>query len=197
MAIPATTSASLLLVVATIIALSVPISARPGRPFHPCNTLLISYSFTSFSSSETSESNSDGSLASLQPSTFITVYRIISPFHGSRHLPQPSEIDRPIPSQSQRDVAPLASSLQDRARDILAVAAGLLFGVGCGALTAATLYFLFAVATNRHVILGGSHYEDEEEEDEYDEIPSPKKGAYVAVPVVETDMATKDGYAKN
>ncbi|KAJ3690160.1 hypothetical protein LUZ61_019324 [Rhynchospora tenuis] len=192
MAKAATTSASLLLVFATIISLGVPISARPGRPFHPCNTLLISYSFTSFSSSE---SNSDGSLTSRQPSTFITVYRIISPFHVSRHLPQPAEIGRPSPSQ--RAVTPLASSLQDRARDILAVAAGLLFGVGCGALTAATLYFLFAVATNRHVILGGTHYEDEEEEDEYDEIPSPKKGAYVAVPVVETDVATKDGYAKN
>lgn len=195
MATAGAASAPLLLLVATILALSAPASARPGRPFHPCNTLLISYSFTSFSSSETSESSSDGSLTSRQPSTFITVYRIISPFHVSRQLPQPSHLDRPIPSQHA--VTPLASSLQDRARDILAVAAGLLFGVGCGALTAATLYFLFAVATNRHVILGGSHYEDEEEEDEYDEIPSPKKGGYVAVPVAETGAAAKEGYEKN
>lgn len=187
-------AASLLLLVATIFSLSISTYARPGRPFHPCNTLLISYSFTSFSS-ETSQSSSDGSLSAHQPSTFITVYRIISPFHVSRHLPQPSHLDRPIPSQ--RAVTPLTSSLQDRARDILAVAAGLLFGVGCGALTAATLYFLFAVATNRHVIIGGSHYDEEEEEDEYDEIPSPKKGSYVAVPVGETEGATKDGYEKN
>lgn len=188
------TAASLLFLLATILSLSASASARPGRPFHTGNTLLISYSFTSFSS-ETSESSSDGSITARRPSTFITVYRIISPFHVSRHLPQPSHLDRPIPSQ--RAVTPLASSLQDRARDILAVAAGLLFGVGCGALTAATLYFLFAVATNRHVIIGGSHYDDEEEEDEYDEIPSPKKGSYVAVPVAETDGATKDGYEKN
>jgi hypothetical protein len=190
-------AASLLLLVATILSLSVSTSARPGRPFHPfhpCNTLLISYSFTSFSS-ETSESSSDGSLSARQPSTFITVYRVISPFHVSRHPPQSSHLDRPIPSH--RAVTPLASSLQDRARDILAVAAGLLFGVGCGALTAATLYLLFAVGTNRHVIIGGSHYDDVEEEDEYDEIPSPKKGSYVAVPVAETDVATKDGYQKN
>lgn len=53
------------------------------------------------------------------------------------------------------------------------------------------------MATNRHVIIGGSHYDDEEEEDEYDEIPSPKKGGYVAVPVAGTDRATKEGYEKN
>lgn len=190
---------SLLLLLATVLSLSVSASARPGRPFHPCNTLLISYSFTSFSDSSdsSSSSSSDGSFAARHPSTFITVYRIISPFQVSRHLPHHSHLDRPI-LRERALVAPLASSLQDRARDILAVAAGLLFGVGCGALTAATLYFLFAVATNRHLIIGGSHYDDdEEEEDEYDEIPSPKKGGYVAVPVVASEVATKDGYEKN
>ncbi|KAJ3682310.1 hypothetical protein LUZ60_014883 [Juncus effusus] len=185
-------AAALLLFLTSLLSLSVSSSSRPL----PCNTLLISYSFTSYSSDSNSDSSS---LSFYRPSTFITVYRIISPLRSSNLDRQSHSHPVQIQRSQRPSSAHLASSLQDRARDILAVAAGLLFGVGCGALTAATLYFLFAVATNRYALLG-SHYDDDEDEiDEYDEIPSPKKGVYVTIPVEETtaDVKVKEGFEKN
>ncbi|KAB2087737.1 hypothetical protein ES319_A04G124400v1 [Gossypium barbadense] len=41
------------------------------------------------------------------------------------------------------------SSLRDRSRDILSVVVALLFGVGCGSLTAAAIYFVWIIFTAR------------------------------------------------
>lgn len=68
------------------------------------------------------------------------------------------------------------NSLRDRSRDILSVVISLLFGVGCGALTAATMYMAWYVFTN-----GGGHYL-QESDDEYDSYESPKKVGYVKIP---------------
>ncbi|KAL1154854.1 hypothetical protein V6Z11_A09G272000 [Gossypium hirsutum] len=55
------------------------------------------------------------------------------------------------------------SSLRDRSRDILSVVVALLFGVGCGSLTAAAIYL---------------YHEDDESDEEF----SPKKMGYVNIP---------------
>ncbi|KAG2672476.1 hypothetical protein I3760_13G043200 [Carya illinoinensis] len=106
----------------------------------PCKTLFVSsYSF-SFKQNPSS-------------SGVVTVVTEIGRFSPRPTLDRafPSEIfvfpvndevqDRPI----ERDDMPFGlgydySSLQDRTKDILSVVVALLFGVGCGALTAATMY---------------------------------------------------------
>ncbi|CAN8269219.1 unnamed protein product [Cochlearia groenlandica] len=58
-------------------------------------------------------------------------------------------------------------SFRDRTRDIHRVVVALLFGVGCGALTAATMYLASALVVNRH----SYDLEEEEEEDCYENEP--------------------------
>ncbi|PKI54439.1 uncharacterized protein LOC116207977 [Punica granatum] len=68
------------------------------------------------------------------------------------------------------------SSLRDRSKDILSVVIALLFGVGCGALTAVTMYMAWSLFSNN-----GGHYL-QESDDEYDFDVSPKKMGYVKIP---------------
>ncbi|KAK5836953.1 hypothetical protein PVK06_012759 [Gossypium arboreum] len=58
------------------------------------------------------------------------------------------------------------SSLRDRSRDILSVVVALLFGVGCGSLTAAAIYLVWIIFTARC-----EYHEDDESDEEF----SPKK----------------------
>ncbi|KAJ6369500.1 hypothetical protein OIU76_027848 [Salix suchowensis] len=85
------------------------------------------------------------------------------------------------------------SSLRDRTKDILSVVVALLFGVGCGALTAATMYLvwsLFSPSQSRYDDYFDGEFSDEEEEDlkkiGYVKIPEAEqvKGGSVYVPVV-------------
>ncbi|KAJ6684147.1 hypothetical protein OIU85_007802 [Salix viminalis] len=73
------------------------------------------------------------------------------------------------------------SSLRDRTKDILSVVVALLFGVGCGALTAATMYLvwsLFSPSQSRYDDYFDGEFSDEEEEDL-------KKIGYVKIPEAE------------
>ncbi|XP_047980150.1 uncharacterized protein LOC125221880 [Salvia hispanica] len=65
----------------------------------------------------------------------------------------------------------VSSSIRDRTKDILSVVGALLFGVGCGALTGALMYFLWA----------RFDFDDEEEEE--------KKLGYVAIPAMAENHA--------
>ncbi|TYI33512.1 hypothetical protein ES332_A04G138400v1 [Gossypium tomentosum] len=58
------------------------------------------------------------------------------------------------------------SSLRDRSRDILSVVVALLFGVGCGSLTAAAIYLVWIIFTARC-----EYHEDDESDEEF----SPKE----------------------
>ncbi|CAN1123025.1 hypothetical protein LINPERPRIM_LOCUS3010 [Linum perenne] len=71
------------------------------------------------------------------------------------------------------------SSLRDRTKDILSVVVALLFGVGCGALTAASMYLVWSLFAAR----SGAYYDESDYEEEED--ASPKKIGYVAIPEAE------------
>ncbi|CAI0627082.1 unnamed protein product, partial [Linum tenue] len=73
------------------------------------------------------------------------------------------------------------SSLRDRTKDILSVVVALLFGVGCGALTAATMYLVWSLFAVRSAAYYDELYDDEEEEEEEDA----KKIGYVKIPEAE------------
>ncbi|XP_057460513.1 uncharacterized protein LOC130750976 [Actinidia eriantha] len=159
--------------------LAIAADARPGRQFHPCQTLIF---FSSF------PVNQNPSYSLRNPSSLSERRSITFFFTGSRDLePEPvifldrakvDEEKRPQPFSFDSFVG---SSFRDRTKDILTVVASLLLGVGCGALTAATLYLIWSLfAPNRFEI---RDYDDESDDDL-------KKVAYVAIPAA--DAPAKD-----
>ncbi|KAF8030357.1 hypothetical protein BT93_E2712 [Corymbia citriodora subsp. variegata] len=98
----------------------------------------------------------------------------------SRDLGLPRPRYPQLPQRQQRSV-PLGyfdlSSLRDRTVDILSVVVALLFGVGCGALTAATMYLVWS--------LFASHRGDDFQEESDDEDVNPKKMGYVKIPAAD------------
>ncbi|KAG6435112.1 hypothetical protein SASPL_106763 [Salvia splendens] len=79
----------------------------------------------------------------------------------------------------------VSSSIRDRTKDILSVVGALLFGVGCGALTGALMYFLWALFAP-----GRFDFNDlsDEEEEEDDVAAAKKKLGYVAIPAMADDV---------
>ncbi|XVF20448.1 hypothetical protein REPUB_Repub12eG0001200 [Reevesia pubescens] len=140
-------------VAVTIVAVGLLAISATARP---CKTLLVSsYSFSFQNPNDPSAS-----------SGFVTVFTEI------RQL-NPNPIPNPKPSY-------VFSSLRERSRDILSVVVALLFGVGCGALTAATLYLVWTLFSARF----DYHRACLEDDDESDEEFSPKKMGYVNIPAV-------------
>ncbi|WMV18004.1 hypothetical protein MTR67_011389 [Solanum verrucosum] len=82
----------------------------------------------------------------------------------------------------------VTSSIRDRTKDIMRVVGALLFGVGCGALTAATMYLIWS-------LFWPNRFEFEESDDDFD---SAKKMGYVAIPtkVVDDDLKKPAAPAK-
>ncbi|KAG6534308.1 uncharacterized protein LOC122010536 [Zingiber officinale] len=158
-------------------------SARPGVPFHPFNAHIVTYTISTTGDHHVSRS--------------VSILRIITPARTFDADPHSAMNRRPEFLSSSRELArpdPAAfgfSSLRERAKDILVVVIGLLFGVGCGALTAATMYLAWSLVTYRYEICGSDAYSDEEEE--MDE--SPKKAGYAKIPA--TDISVKEGYEHN
>ncbi|KAJ0462630.1 hypothetical protein HanHA89_Chr16g0685461 [Helianthus annuus] len=74
---------------------------------------------------------------------------------------------------------PSNSSIRDRTMDIMSIVGALLFGVGCGALTAGTMYLIWALFSNRCLDIDSDDSDCEVEDD-----VSPSKNGYVAVPTV-------------
>ncbi|CAL0317732.1 unnamed protein product [Lupinus luteus] len=72
------------------------------------------------------------------------------------------------------------SSFCTRTNDIFSVVVALLFGVGCGALTATTMYFAWSIFSNRYEDYSSSydHFLDDSDE----KIESPKKIGYEKIP---------------
>lgn len=162
------------LLLAVLCLLSASVSARPGVPFfHPRSTLFVTYTVLT----------TDAALPGLRTGS-VSIYRIIKPTLTFDADPRPALIPRSgivLPRREGPPSKPVPfgfSSLRERAKDILAVVIGLLFGVGCGALTAATMYLAWSLISYRHEICGSDAYSEEEE----DVAEYPKKEGYVKIP---------------
>ncbi|PKA48102.1 hypothetical protein AXF42_Ash015865 [Apostasia shenzhenica] len=194
-------SSSILCFLLAVFLLAAGAYSRPGVHFHPCKTLYISYTFTSSETFGPSQIRAGGSYSSSSSGGGIySVFRIV---HPVRPLSSTAAFAMPI-----RDLRPMVerprlaaategipaepsfgiSSLQERAKDILVVVAGLLFGVGCGALTGAIMYLAWSLFTNQYEICGSGYGEDEEEDE------SPKKLGYVKIA---GPVPAKEGYEGN
>uniref|UniRef100_A0A452XCJ4 Uncharacterized protein n=1 Tax=Aegilops tauschii subsp. strangulata TaxID=200361 RepID=A0A452XCJ4_AEGTS len=119
----------------------------PLRPRADAPHLLLS----SFS-----RPNPDPADPSPLTTTVVTVLRVrrLGPHRFHAHDQNRLQIRRPaepLPAVGtpERDAdADAASSFQERAKDILVVVSGLLFGFGCGALTAASMYLVWSLVAS-------------------------------------------------
>ncbi|KAG0488495.1 hypothetical protein HPP92_007306 [Vanilla planifolia] len=167
-------------------------SARPGVQFHPFKTCFVTYTFTSSETFDVPQifGPRDGKppYSSVSTDGYIAAYRFFSSF---RLLPSSSVSQIPISNfrpivfnrprfdpavgMVRAEQSFGISSLQERAKDILVVVAGLLFGVGCGALTGAIMYLAWSLFSNQCEIYRSHDGEDEVEE------KTPKKMGYVKI----------------
>ncbi|XP_022642721.1 uncharacterized protein LOC106774809, partial [Vigna radiata var. radiata] len=162
-------------VAAVILALSATsVTARPCRTF-----IISSYSFRN------PNSNTFATITEIRSFTpiFVTDKRSSYDVFFPHALPQQERVNprAPLGFASAYDF----SSLRDRTKDILSVALALLFGVGCGALTAATMYLVWSVFPIRHHAAAYDDFSSDEE------IESPKKLGYVKIPAPDTVAAAQ------
>ncbi|XP_061339125.1 uncharacterized protein LOC133285848 isoform X1 [Gastrolobium bilobum] len=172
--------------VMVLVVLSATATARPCRTF-----IISSYSIRNPSS------NTFATITEIRSLTPLYIDRnpqeiFFDSDIGPFHQPKLAEIEQrgashprdPLGFSTAYDF----SSLRDRTKDILSVALALLFGVGCGALTAATMYLVWSVFSARHGYRSAA-YDDFSDE----EIESPKKMGYVKIPAAEAaPPAAKD-----
>ncbi|KDP46963.1 hypothetical protein JCGZ_07980 [Jatropha curcas] len=174
----------LLLLFLLVSPLSISVSARP------CKTLFIS-SYT-FSIKPLYPNPNPSSAGFVTIVTEISQQRSYSSdvfLDGKIFRSNDNSDSEPQKRQESSPVFPFGlssydmSSLRDRTKDILSVVVALLFGVGCGALTAATMYLVWSLFSNRY----DYRYEefDCEDEDEHDDL-SPKKVGYIKIPEVDS-----------
>ncbi|XP_021745263.1 uncharacterized protein LOC110711192 [Chenopodium quinoa] len=185
MASSSVTSIFSLLLISTILSA---VSARPGLPFHPCNTLIVStYSFSFLPQNPNSDLPNNPH--------FIVVSADLRPLHHHhfrhrRFLPLIDQTQKheskPEPINERPEFLPLGfSSLRERTKDILSVVASLLFGAACGALTAGTMYLIWSLFNHGHGSyrsLDGLNSDSDDDNDDDDDIFNPKKPGYVAIP---------------
>ncbi|XP_062201295.1 uncharacterized protein LOC133903844 [Phragmites australis] len=163
----------------------------------PCHTFLVAFP---------ADPNPSGDGAThdhrLVPrvATVITVFRVrrlgphITYYHQNhRHhphsIPANVQIRRPeLPRPVAGAVAAVAVP-QERARDILVVVVGLLFGVACGALTAASMYLVWSVLAGAAAASPYDELYGDEDDEEASDTESPKKVGYVVI----QDLEAHDG----
>ncbi|KAL6219565.1 hypothetical protein ACLB2K_007324 [Fragaria x ananassa] len=166
--------ASTLITLLTLSILAISATARP------CKTLFIS----SYSVSLRRLPSSSSSSGFVTVVTEIRQLRPIRFFYDDAVLAHPDE-SRAQPQRTMMPLLPLStdlSSLRDRTKDILSVVVALLFGVGCGSLTAATMYLAWSLFSSRH------SFDDED--------VSPKKMGYVMIPEVVAAAPVKEASAQ-
>ncbi|XP_015879500.2 uncharacterized protein LOC107415656 [Ziziphus jujuba] len=178
-----------------IVLLSISVLSVMARP---CKTFFVSsYSFSLREPSSLQFHSSSSS------SGFVTVFTEIRPLNDAV-LIEEEELDesrfqrRPLrlpllPVTSSSTTSYDLSSLRDRTKDILSVVVALLFGVGSGALVAATMYLASSLFWNRFDYRSSSPYGDDTDEEED---LSPKKIGYVKVPAAESESVPAPATAK-
>ena len=152
----------------------------------PCKTILF---ISSSSSSSSFSSNQNPNLLFSNP-RFITFSYTTSLRQPITFSAEGASLNRPFlistPQKSTHNPvnfdSSVGNSIRDRTLDILSIVSALLFGVGCGALTAAFMYLVWYICSPRTFDFGAN--ESDEEDDDDDEVTAAKrKLGYVAVAV--------------
>uniref|UniRef100_A0A0A9EIQ9 Uncharacterized protein n=1 Tax=Arundo donax TaxID=35708 RepID=A0A0A9EIQ9_ARUDO len=168
MAASSSAAVLLLLLLVAVATVSLIAPAADARPCGHAQTLLISFS-------SVSRPNPDPTNPAPLTTTIVTVLRVrrLGP-HQPLQIRHPEAL--PAASASESEVA---SSVQERAKDILVVVSGLLFGFGCGALTTASMYLVWSLLASTCA----SNYDDvySDDEDQLSDSESPKKAGYVII----------------
>ncbi|PAN46810.1 hypothetical protein GQ55_9G208100 [Panicum hallii var. hallii] len=163
----------------------------------PCRTFLVAFP----ADPNPNPSDGDGAAHHYRGvphvATVVTVFRVrrLGPHlrHGHRNHPHLHSI--PANVQIRRPELPhpahaAAAGPQERARDILVVVVGLLFGVACGALTAASVYLVWSMVAGA---AAASPYEElYDDGDEASDTESPKKVGYVVIQELEVHDGGKN-----
>ncbi|CAL0315688.1 unnamed protein product [Lupinus luteus] len=182
-----------------LLALSVTATATA----RPCRTFFISsYSFSIPSLIDRDDPSSSATLTSFtEIRSFIPVYiSSVKPSFSDQIFVDRAQEDNVVEFDHHRRVpfgfsANDFSSLRNRTKDILSVVVALLFGVGCGALTAATMYLVFSIFANRDEDYSSPYdgfFDDSDEKIEsekkigYEKIESDKKIGYEMIPAKES-----------
>ncbi|GJN20893.1 hypothetical protein PR202_gb08327 [Eleusine coracana subsp. coracana] len=116
--------------------------------------------------------------------TVVAVFRV-------RRLGPPDPPPR-APAPPRPSPEPWRPGAQDRARDILVVVVGLLFGVACGALTAASLYLVWSGLAGPAASSPYDELYGEEDDEEASDTESPKKVGYVIIQELEVHDGGKN-----
>ncbi|KAI4388874.1 hypothetical protein MLD38_001164 [Melastoma candidum] len=183
-------SAATAAVIGSLFAVLFIVSPAPAAAARPCKTLLISYSFSIERKPIPNHPNPNLDI----PSSRFLVFTSRSTYFNPRpsvltfelddsRLPLPPRhrhVYHGVPQRIARTEADNDNhlgwfdirSFRDRAVDILSVVLALLFGVGCGALTAATMFLVWSFCLNNR----GEGFEEDEED-----LSSIKKMGYVKI----------------
>lgn len=179
--------------------LAITVTARPGRLFHPCHTLI----FFSSTSSHPLPQNPNPNFLPHNPTTTATISfsspRSVTFFFARPINPHPKPqiiVDRATTPREEENHPLLpfgfySSSFRDRTKDILSIVGSLLLGIGCGGLTAATLYLIWSLFAPN-----GFHFRGHEDDDESDDDDvGPKKMGYVGIPAADVAPAKAVDFA--
>lgn len=151
----------------------------------PCKTLFISYSFSSFNKPLLTHQNQNNLPDDSSSNEFLTfteirvfnpkIYEFSADGRGNLVRDDEAEIDGALPFASSSSFY----GISQRTKDILSVVVALLFGAGCGALTAVAMFFAWSLFSSRYYDHG---FDGDENDDDDDDDLSPKKMGYVKVP---------------
>ncbi|KAF5765263.1 hypothetical protein HanRHA438_Chr15g0714031 [Helianthus annuus] len=144
----------------------------------PCKTIFFITSSSSSSYYPTNHHNPNFALQNPNNPPRFTFF--ITEIHQFHRLIFTDRTIKPSPN----DV--VSSSFLDRTADVMSIVGALLFGAGCGALTAATMYLIWSLCSNRR--LDFTSDSDEDEYSDVDDDVSTKKNGYVAVPTGAKDV---------
>jgi len=116
-------------------------------------------------------------------------FHLYYPDHAGDKLAE--QILHPKPKPSEETAFPLGvvstRSIRDRTKDIMSVVGALLFGVGCGALTAATMFLIWSLFAPHRFEFEDSEGEDGDDDDDDEN----RKIGYVTIPDDDIDMIKK------
>ncbi|KAL2499121.1 hypothetical protein Adt_24671 [Abeliophyllum distichum] len=190
--------------------LAVTASARPCKTLFYFATTTTYYPYSHAQKPNPNEPNflfqKPSSLSSPRYLTLIFTTTTTTTTRFPNHHPSLNYNDRPI--DLEHDMLPykgpvkfyssVSSSIRDRTKDIMSVVGALLFGVGCGVLTAATMYFVWSLFSPHRVDFDDDSSFSSDDDD--DDVTASKKMGYLAIPtkpkVVDDDLKKPASPAK-